>query len=130
MGLQDIIRSASGGMDIPPELMDLVKIGNIDMLLSGDSENMLDDMISKGVFKNKGDFLKFIVKSYTQNNMAGMMTGGKSPPESTILDIIKKTGIGKGYTEGDVKNMLVPLMITAFFTIYKYMSRRKAAKPI
>ncbi len=129
MGLSDMIRSAMGGKDVPPELMDLAKSGNIDLPLSGDSEKMLEDLISKGVFKGKSDFLGFIVKAYMQNKMGGMMSGGKAPPESAIMDIITKSGIGKGYPDGDIKKMLVPLLVTAFFAVYKYMSKKEAVTP-
>lgn len=128
MGLGETIKSALG-RDIPPELMDLAKRGDINLLLSGDSEKMLDDMISKGVFKDRRDFLSFIVKEYVQNNMGSMLGGDRSPPESMILDMINRSGIGEGYSDRDIKNMLVPLLITAFFAVYKYMSKRPAVKP-
>lgn len=127
MGLGETIKSALG-RDIPPELMDLAKRGDINLLLSGDSEKMLDDMISKGVFKDRRDFLSFIVKEYVRNNMGSMLGGDRSPPESMILDMINRSGIGEGYSDRDIKNMLVPLLITAFFAVYKYMSKRPAVK--
>lgn len=127
MGLGETIKSALG-RDIPPELMDLAKRGDINLLLSGDSEKMLDDMISKGVFKDRRDFLSFIVKEYVRNNMGSMLSGDRSPPESMILDMINRSGIGEGYSDRDIKNMLVPLLITAFFAVYKYMSKRPAVK--
>jgi hypothetical protein len=129
MGLGDMIKSAMGGKDIPPELMDLAKKRNIDLPLAGDQEKMLEDMVGKGVFKSKPDFLNFIVKAYMQNNIGSMMAGGKIPPESAILDIITRSGIGKGYPDGDIKKMMVPLLITAFFAVYKYMTKRSAVKP-
>ena len=57
------------------------------------------------------------------------MSGGKSPPESAIMDIITKSGIGESYSEGDIKKMMVPLLVTAFFAIYKFMTKRPAVKP-
>ena len=128
MGLGDKIGSALGG-GIPPELAEIAKKGDIDLLLSGDSESMLSDMISKGIFDGKSDFLSFIIKTYMQNNMGSMLAGDRMPPESAIMDIIKKTGIGKGYPDGDVKNMLVPLLTTAFFAIYRHMKKMQAVKP-
>lgn len=129
MGLGDVIKSALGGADIPPEILEMAKSGNINLPLSGDAENMLGDLLSKGVFSSKSDFLTFIVKQYAMNNLGSMMSGDKSPPESAILDIIHKTGLGKGYSEGDIKNMLVPLLVQAFFAVYKLMSRQPAMKP-
>lgn len=129
MGLGDAIKTALGGADVPPEILDMAKSGNIALPLSGDAENMLDDLLSKGVFGSKSDFLTFIVKQYVMNNMGSMMSGDRSPPESAILDIIRKTGLDKGYPEGDVRNMMVPLLVQAFFAVYKLMSKRPALKP-
>lgn len=129
MGLGDAIKTALGGADVPPEILDMAKSGNIALPLSGDAENMLDDLLSKGVFSSKSDFLTFIVKQYVMNNMGSMMSGDRSPPESAILDIIRKTGLDKGYPEGDVRNMMVPLLVQAFFAVYKLMSKRPALKP-
>lgn len=129
MGLGDLIKSALGGKSETPGVMDMAKLANIDLPLSGDSENMLNDLISKGVFGNKADFMKFIATAYLKNNIGSMMTGDRAPPESTIMDIITKSGIGKGYPDGDIKKMMVPLLMTAFFAVYKYMTKRQAAKP-
>lgn len=129
MGLGDAIKTALGGADVPPEILDMAKSGNIALPLSGDAENMLDDLLSKGVFDSKSDFLTFIVKQYVMNNLGSMMSGDRSPPESAILDIIRKTGLDKGYPEGDVRNMMVPLLVQAFFAVYKLMSKRPALKP-
>ena len=129
MGLGDIIKSALGGKSDTPGITDMAKLANIDLPLSGDSENMLNDLISKGVFGNKADFMKFIAMAYMRNNIGSMMTGDRAPPESTIMDIIAKSGIGKGYPEGDIKKMMVPLVMTAFFAVYKFMTKRQAMKP-
>jgi hypothetical protein len=129
MGLGDVIKSALGGSEVPPEIMEMAKSGNINLPLSGDAENMLGDLLSKGVFSSKSDFLTFIVKQYVMNNMGSMMSGDRSPPESAILDIIHKAGLDKGYPEGDIKNMMVPLLVQAFFAVYRLMSRQPAMKP-
>lgn len=128
MGLGDIIKSTLGGRK-SIEGINVSQLANIDLPLSGDSESMFNDLISKGVFKNKADFMSFIVKAYMQNNIGSMMSGDKAPPESAIMDIVNKSGIGKGYMEGDIKNMMVPLLMQAFFAVYKYMSKRQAMKP-
>jgi hypothetical protein len=128
MRLGKTIKSALG-KDIPPELMEVAKRGDIDLLLSGDSENMLDDMISKGVFKDKSDFISFLVREYARNDMGSMLSGDRMPPESTIMDIIRRSGLDMGYRDTDVKKMLVPLLVTAFYAIYRYMSKMRAMKP-
>jgi hypothetical protein len=51
------------------------------------------------------------------------------PGESAIMDIIKDSGIGKGYPEGDIKKTMVPLLATAFFAVHKFMKKRPAVKP-
>ena len=129
MGLGDTIKSALGGMDIPPELLDMAKSGNIDLPLSGDSESMLTDMLTKGVFGSKSDFLTFLVTQYMGHNLGSMMSGSNTPPESAIMDIITKSGIGESYSKGDIKKLMVPLLIQGFFAVYKLMSKRQAMKP-
>ena len=128
MGLGDVIKSALGA-NVPPEILDMAKSGDIDLPLSGDAENMLGDMLSKGVFNSKSDFLTFIVNQYVKNDLGSMMSGDRAPSESAILDIIRKTGLDEGYPEGDINNMMVPLLIQSFFAVYKLMSRRPAVKP-
>lgn len=106
-------------------------IEKIDLPLTGDSKKMLDNLISGGQFKGKSDFMGFLANAFIMNNLASMMTGGKTPPESTIMDIINKSGIGKGRSELDLKKVMVPLLITGFIAIYKYMTSKKpAVKPV
>ena len=129
MGRGDVIKAALGGTNVPPEILDMAKSGNIDLPLSGDAENMLGDMLSKGAFNSKSDFLTFIVNQYVKNDLGSMMSGDRAPPESAILDIIRKTGLDRGYPEGDIKNAMVPLLIQAFFAVYRLMRRMPAVKP-
>jgi hypothetical protein len=124
MGLLDVVKDALGGeLGMDPK--------KVDLPLSGDAAEGLNKLISNGTFNNKGDFVSFLAKSYMKNNLGATMSGGQAPPESTIMDIIDKTGIAKGFTDTDKKKMLVPLLITGFMTIYKYMSQKKAmSKPM
>ena len=130
MGLGDIIKTALGDKSEISGIADMAKLANIDLPLAGDSENMLNDLISKGVFGNKADFMKFIATAYMKNNIGSMMTGDRAPPESAITDIITKSGIGKGYPDGDIKKMMVPLLMTAFFAVYKFMTKKPAMKSV
>lgn len=129
MRLGEQIKSTMGKIGIPPELADRSKLANIDLLLSGDSESALSDLLSRGVFMNKTDFVSFIVREYFQNNMGSMLSGGKSPPESLVMDIINKSGIGKSYSDPDIKNALVPLLATSFYAIYRYLTKKEVLKP-
>jgi hypothetical protein len=128
MGLADVIKSALGGKESVSSMLDMAKLAGIDIPLSGDQLNMFNDLVSSGVFKDKSDFMKFAATAYMKNNVGSMMTEDKAPPESAIMDIINKAGIGKSYPQGDIKKMLVPLLITAFFAIYKFMSKKPAMK--
>lgn len=118
----DVIKDVMGaeyGMDV----------SKVNLPLSGDQANTLNDLISKGLFKDKSDFVSFLALSYMKNNLGASMIGGQAPSESTVMDIISKSGLGKKIPEGQAK-MLVPLLITGFMAIYKYMSRKQhAAKP-
>lgn len=118
MGLGDIFKSVIGGKTG-------LDVSNIDMPLDSTSTNALNSLISSGVFKDKGDFMNFALKAYMQSNMGSMMSSGEQPTESAIMDVISKTGIGKSRSQTDIKTLLVPLLITAFTAIYKYMSKRK-----
>jgi len=111
-----------------PSISDIAK--NIDLPLSGDSAKGLNMLLDKGTFKDKPDFLGFLAKSYMQNNLGSSMAGGGEPGVSTIMDIINKTGIAKGFMEGDVKKFLVPLLITGFMSVYKYLNRKPAVKTV
>jgi hypothetical protein len=128
MGLGDVIKTALGGREIPTELLDMARSGNINLPLSGDAQMMLDEMIDKGTFDGKSDFLTFIVRQYFQNDVGSMMSGGRVPPESAIMDIIRGSGLDKGFPDSDIKKMMVPLMIQAFFAVYKLMAKKPAVK--
>lgn len=119
MGLGDIFKSVIGGktgMDI----------SSIDLPLDSTTSNALNTLIGSGVFKDKSDFMNFALKAYMQSNMGSMMSSGQQPTESSIMDVISKTGIDRGRSQSDIKMLLVPLLITAFTAIYKHMSKRQS----
>ena len=60
-----------------------------------------------------------------KNNMGAAMSGGQAPPESKVMDIITSQGLNKGFSDGDIKTKLVPLLITGFMAIHKYMGAKK-----
>jgi uncharacterized surface protein with fasciclin (FAS1) repeats len=111
-----------------PNISDIAK--NVELPLSGDSLKGLNDLIGKGTFANKQDFMSFLAKQYMQNNLGAAMAGGKEPGMSMVMDIIGKTGIAKGFMEGDVKKYLVPLLMAGFMAIYRYMTKQPAVKPV
>ncbi len=122
MDIKKIFKSATGA-DLP---MDLEKMatGKMDLPLDDKSMGALNELIGKGAFNDKQDFMSFLVKAYMQNKMGGVLSSGK-PSESSILDIVNKAGVGKNISDGDKKSLLVPLLITAFTMIYKMMSAKK-----
>lgn len=105
-----------------PSVADIAK--NVELPVSGDALTGLNMLIDKGKFSNKQDFMGFLAKSFMQNNLGAAMSGGKEPGISTIMDIIGKSGIGSGFAEGDIKKFLVPLLITGFTAIYKYLNKK------
>ena len=109
-----------------PNVADIAK--NVDLPLSGDAAVGLKELLNKGTFSNKQDFVGFLAKQFMQNNLGAAMAGGGEPGVSTIMDIINKTGIAKGFMEGDVKKYLVPLMMTGFMAIYRYLNKQPAVK--
>ncbi len=122
MGIGDLIRSALGrgpSMDVR----------DIDLPLSGESADTLNNLISRGVFRNKNDFLSFAAKTYMRNNLGATLSGGNQLTESMVLGVVNKTSIGRSLDD-NTKRMLVPLLIMAFTAIYRHMTRRReAARP-
>src|SRR5208337_5620040 len=94
MGLADVIKSALGNKDTASSMLDMAKMAGIDIPLSGDQLSMFNDLVSMGVFKDKSDFVKFAASAFMKNDVGSMMTADKAPPESAIMDIINKAGIG------------------------------------
>lgn len=86
-------------------------------------------MITKGVFDNKADFLGYVVKEYARNNLGSKFGMERTLPESLVMEIISKSGLDKKYPNVDFKKTLVPLLVTAFYAVYRHVSRPKAAKP-
>jgi uncharacterized surface protein with fasciclin (FAS1) repeats len=110
-----------------PSISDITK--NVSLPLSGDALSGLNMLIDKGAVKDKQDFLGFLAKSYMQNNLGSAIgSSGGEPGISTVMDIINKTGIAKGFMEGDVKKFIVPLMMTGIMAIYNYLNKRPAVK--
>jgi uncharacterized surface protein with fasciclin (FAS1) repeats len=109
-----------------PQIADLAK--NLSLPLSGVALTGLNMLIKNGTFKDKTDFLGFLGKTYMQNNMDSTMSGGKEPGTNTIMDIIDKTGIAKGFTGDDTKKFLVPLLMTGFMAVYNYLNKRPEVK--
>lgn len=120
MGILDTISGAIGGK----HGMDISKI---DLPLSSSEASTMNDLISKGTFKDKSDFMSFLASAYVKNNVGKAASGGQSSLEPLVVNIISASGIAKGFSEGDIKSRLVPLMITGFMAIYKYMASRKHA---
>ncbi|MCD1295036.1 hypothetical protein CUJ83_08505 [Methanocella sp. CWC-04] len=112
-----------------PSISDITNIArNLELPLAGDSLAGLNKLISNGVFSDKQDFLSFLVKSYFQNDVGSMMAGGKEPGISSIMDIIDKTGIARGFLDSDIKKYIVPLLMAGFTAVYNYL-RKPAVKP-
>ncbi|MCD1295758.1 hypothetical protein CUJ83_12185 [Methanocella sp. CWC-04] len=80
-----------------------------DLSLSAESMNTLDELILKGIFNDKSDFMRFIVKTYWQYKIRG-----SAPTSSNILDIINQAGIDKNFSDADIMGRIFPLMVDAF----------------
>jgi uncharacterized surface protein with fasciclin (FAS1) repeats len=109
-----------------PQIADIVK--NLNLPLTGDAAKGLNMLIDSGAVKDRPDFISLLAKSYLQNDMDSVMSGGREPHETRIMDIIHKTGIARGFFDTDIKKYLVPLFITGFTAIYNYLSKRPAVK--
>lgn len=91
-------------------------VGKSDIPLSSESTGMLNELIASGMFKDRSDFVQFAIKAYMQYKISG---GAAQNTRSGILDIIQKTGIGKGANQSDIQDKLVPLLTEAFLAVGK-----------
>ena len=85
--------------------------GKTDMPLSGTSMNNLTDLIGKGIFKDKGDFIQFVIKAYMEYKMGG---GQGQPTQGDIQGVIQKTGVGNNLNASDIDGKLAPPLTEAF----------------
>jgi hypothetical protein len=78
-----------------------------DIPLSAQSQGTLQELITKGVFKDKAQFAEFAMKAFMEYKMKG------SNP-AAITDIVKGSPMGKGASDMDLKDKLLPLMTEVF----------------
>ena len=109
-----------------PMVSDIAK--NVSLPLSGVALTGLNMLINKGAVKDKQDFLGLLAKSYMQNNLGAAIGSSGEPSTNMIMDIINKTGIAKGLTEGDTMKFIVPLMMTGIMAIYHYLNKKPTVK--
>ena len=85
--------------------------GMTDLPLSGTSMSNLTDLIGKGVFKDKGDFIQFVIKAYMEYKTSG---GSAQPTQGDVNNIIQNTGVGSNLDASDIEGKLTPLLTEAF----------------
>lgn len=83
-----------------------------DIPLSTESQNTLQELISKGVFNDKKQFVEFAMKAFAEYKLKGSSS-------SALTDIIKSSPLAQGSSESDIKSKLVPMMTEVFNTINK-----------
>ena len=81
--------------------------GKADMPLSAQSQGTLQELITKGVFKDKAQFAEFAMKAFMEYKMKG------SNP-AALTEIVKDSPMAKGANDTDIKDKLLPLMTEAF----------------
>jgi hypothetical protein len=81
--------------------------GKADMPLSAKSQSTLQELITKGVFKDKAQFAEFAMKAFMEYKMKGSNT-------EALTNIIKTSPMASGASDADVKDKLLPLMTEAF----------------
>jgi hypothetical protein len=85
--------------------------GKTDLPLSNTSMGNLTDLIGKGAFKDKGDFIQFVIKAYMEYKTSG---GSAQPTQGDVKNIIQNTGVGNNLGASDIEGKLVPLLTEAF----------------
>ena len=98
--------------------MDFKSIANMahgattDIHLSEEAMNTLNELIAKGVFKDKTEFGEFAVKTYAEYKMKG------SNP-AALGDIVKNSPEGQKAQAAGVGDKLTPLMSEAMQALGK-----------
>jgi hypothetical protein len=105
-----------------------VDANEIDLQVSGDSAEALKKLIANGAFEDMPEFKKFLVAAYLKNNLGAAMSGDKTPPESTIRDIIGAHRLDKNFSDADKKKLLA-LMVIGFVAVRRFLAKRQAARP-
>lgn len=77
---------------------------NID--LSAESLKTLDELIGKGVFKDKGQFMEFAVKTFTEYKLKGSS-------QEALSGIVQNSDVGQKAAGTGVQDKLMPLMSEA-----------------
>jgi Arc/MetJ-type ribon-helix-helix transcriptional regulator len=83
---------------------------NID--LSSQSLKMLDELIGKGVFSDKSQFMEFAMKTLMEYKMKGSS-------QEALNGIVKSSPVAQKAGEADTQSKLMPLMIEAMNLISK-----------
>jgi hypothetical protein len=86
--------------------------GKADMPLSAQSQGTLQELITKGVFKDKAQFAGFAMKAFAEYKMKG------SNP-AALTDVIKGSPLASDASDADIKDKLMPLMTEAFAFVGK-----------
>jgi hypothetical protein len=81
--------------------------GKADMPLSAQSQGTLQELITKGIFKDKSQFAAFAAKAFMEYKMKG------SNP-AALTEVVKGSPMATGASEADIKDKLLPLMTEAF----------------
>lgn len=90
--------------------------GKTDLPLSGSSMSNLTDLIGKGVFKDKGDFIQFVIKAYMEYKTSG---GSAQPTQGDVQNVIQNTGVASNLGASDIDGKLAPLLTEAFQLVGK-----------
>lgn len=104
-----------------------IDVDEIDLPLSGDSAEALKKLIAVRTFKDKPELLKFLAAAYVKNNMGSEIRGDKAPPESRVLDIIKKNGIDRDLSDTEKKKLLA-LLAVGLIAVHRYMTTKGKAR--
>ena len=77
---------------------------NID--LSAESLKSLDELIGKGVFTDKGQFMEFAIKTFTEYKLKGSS-------QEALNGIVKNSPVAQKAGEAETQSKLMPLMTEA-----------------
>ena len=110
-------------MSAPVTIMDFKNLANAAMAAAGKPNlglpeadlRMVDELVAKGNFKDKSDFMAFAMTVYAE-----LRHSGSAPPTpQQVSQAVQNTPVAQGMDPQDVQGKLVPLLTSVFTSMGK-----------
>jgi len=77
---------------------------------------IVDELVAKGNFKDKSDFMAFATTVYTELRASG---ASAQPTQAQVSQAVQNTAVAQGMNPQDVQEKLTPLLTSVFTSMGK-----------